>query len=190
MKSERRHELQKNQLADWLAGVIEKIKPYQNAILGVVILAVAVAAGLSWWTQRSAGKEAEAWDQVFAVMARGRMEPGEFEDIVDKYPGTDVAHWAATMAGDLRLAMGCNALFENKAAANQELRGAGEQDGAVDHYLKVLEESDNPMLRERATFGLAAPERRWVNWTRRNSATSKSPKNGPTGPTPPWPPND
>ncbi len=39
MKSERRHELHTNALADWLGGIIERIRPYQTTLLGVVLLA-------------------------------------------------------------------------------------------------------------------------------------------------------
>ncbi len=40
MKAERRHELQHNELADWLAATAERLRPYSRAILGVTIAAV------------------------------------------------------------------------------------------------------------------------------------------------------
>ena len=43
MKSEERHKLQQNELADWLGRSYAVIKPYANAILAVVLLAVVVA---------------------------------------------------------------------------------------------------------------------------------------------------
>ena len=43
MKSEERHKLQQNELADYLAKVVEKIKPYQNAILGGIILVLVLS---------------------------------------------------------------------------------------------------------------------------------------------------
>ena len=38
MKSERRHELQHNELAEWLAKSAQAIKPYQNIIFAAVVL--------------------------------------------------------------------------------------------------------------------------------------------------------
>ena len=46
MKSEERHKLQQNELADWLGRSYALIKPYANAILAVVLLA-AVIVGLT-----------------------------------------------------------------------------------------------------------------------------------------------
>ncbi len=155
MKGERRHELEKNELADWLAKWIERIKPYQNAILGTVLLVAVASVGYSWWAGQSSGNRAAAWDAFHRAIwdlsrAQTSPSPTDFEAIVDDFPDTDVALWARAMAGDLHLAFGCDALFRNKAVANQELREA------VDHYLKVLESgTHNSILRQRATFGLA-----------------------------------
>ncbi len=149
MKSERRHELQKNQLADWLTANVEKAKPYQNAILGVVLLVVVASVGYAWWSQRAKDKEAEGWDFFYAAMSEGGQQPGEFEDIIDQYPGAPVALWAAVIAGDLHLTQGCNTLLLDKTEANRQLHEA------ADLYLKLLDETRIPMLREQATFGLA-----------------------------------
>ena len=40
MKSERRHELQHNDLAEWIITAYERIVPYRNALLGVGLLAI------------------------------------------------------------------------------------------------------------------------------------------------------
>ena len=45
MKGERRHELEKNELAAWLAKTFGVVIPYQNAILGAVLLVAVVAVG-------------------------------------------------------------------------------------------------------------------------------------------------
>lgn len=147
MKSERRHELEKNELADWLADLINTIKPYQNAILAVLILAVATVGGYAWWGRQSAAKTADGWDQFYAAFSQGGT--ADFDQIAEKYPNTHLGHWAAVIAGDLHLNIGCKLLFINKANANQELRHA------VDHYTTVRRQSRREMLLERATYGLA-----------------------------------
>ncbi len=147
MKGERRHELEQNILADWLAGVIEEIKPYKNLIFGTVLLAIAAMLVYSWWSRESATETAAAWNSFYKARATG--SPAEFDKVVEQFPGSHVAHWAAVVAGDAYLAQGCNQLFSSKATANQDLRKA------VDDYLIVLNGSRESMLRERATFGMA-----------------------------------
>jgi len=147
MKGQRRHELKQNDLADWLAGVFQTVKPYQNAILGVVVLAVVGTAAYAWWSRQSSARAAAGWDDFYTAISSGN--PAKFDRLIEQYPDTPVAQHAAVVAGDLHLAYGCNMLFVNKASANQELRKA------VEHYLTVLGQSPKPMLREQATFGLA-----------------------------------
>ncbi|MHC4179272.1 MAG: YfgM family protein [Planctomycetota bacterium] len=157
MKGERRHELERNELADWLARAFEKIKPYQNAILGGVLLVSVIWVGYAWWYWPSAGSRVMAWDTFHRVswrLSQGVRTPTEsaadFEDIAADYPDTEVALWARVMAADLHLAEGCDTLFYDRALANQQLQEA------VEHYLAILgSDSSGPELRQRATFGLA-----------------------------------
>jgi tetratricopeptide (TPR) repeat protein len=153
MKGERRHELERNELADWLAKTFAKIKPYQNAILGVVLLVVVATVGYLWWARQSTGSRTTGWDAFHAAfwrLTQGESSATDFESIADQYPDTDVALWARVMAADLHLAVGCDMLFNNKGIANQELRDA------EDDYLKILNaKRSSSELRERATFGLA-----------------------------------
>lgn len=148
MKRERRHELEQNELADWLAKLFERTKPYQTAILAVVILVAVAVGGYLWWSRQSAQRTTAGWDQFYR--AQQSHDPADFEAVLEDYPDADAARWARAMAADLRLAIGCDALFEDKSFAKQQLREA------VDHYLRLLEDDHcGPMLRQRATFGLA-----------------------------------
>ena len=147
MKGERRHELEQNELADWLVDIINTVKTYKNAILAVLILSVVTIGGYTWWVRQSAAATADGWDQFYSAFAQGGTT--EFDQIAEQYPGTHLGHWAAVIAADLHLNIGCNLLFFNKANANQELRHA------VDHYTTVRRQSRRGMLLERSTYGLA-----------------------------------
>lgn len=147
MKRERRHELHRNALADWLIKSWEMIKPYLNAVLiGVIVLMLAVLA-YTWMSGSSASKEANAWDSVFLAMGAGNTS--ELERTVEQYPKTIAADWAAVVAGDLYLQAGCEELFRTKATAADELQRA------LDKYKVVLANSREAVVRERATYGLA-----------------------------------
>ena len=67
MKTERRHELETNQLADSLGHWADAIRPYANSIL-VGILALVVAAAVYRAQRRTAAETAAAWDEYFAAI--------------------------------------------------------------------------------------------------------------------------
>jgi len=153
MKRERRHELQTNALADWLAGVISVIKPYRHAILVVALVLGLACVLVGWWTRQAATGAEQAWEELHrAVEANREMmfaNTAPLDDLVDKYPATEVAYWAAMVAADLYLKQGCEQVMRDKAAANQQLQKA------LEHYLTILKECREAALRERATFGAA-----------------------------------
>ncbi|MEE8452926.1 MAG: hypothetical protein V3R99_13455 [Thermoguttaceae bacterium] len=156
MKSERRHDLEKNDLADRLAKGVETVKPYQNALLAGILLILVVTISYTWWVRRSATASEVGWDDFYAALTKLGSGPGgfddamsEFDDIIEAHPKTHLAHWTAAVAGDLRLEMGCNQLFRNKANAKQELKHA------IELYEMLRSETRSPRLRQRAIFGLA-----------------------------------
>ena len=59
MKSERRHELQHNELATWLIKSAEAIKPYQNIILAAVVVVLVGLLGYTLWLRDAAGAPAK-----------------------------------------------------------------------------------------------------------------------------------
>jgi hypothetical protein len=151
MKSEERHKLQQNELADYLAKTLEKLKPYQNAIFGVIILLLAVYFLTAWVRARSAGKLAEASTQFNLALdeAQGSGDTAALIAILKDYPDSPVAATAAVTAADIHLNNGCNSLMENKAKANKDLADA------VDLYQKILPNLSNSFLIAQAKFGLA-----------------------------------
>ncbi|HPP53336.1 MAG TPA: tetratricopeptide repeat protein, partial [Thermoguttaceae bacterium] len=94
--------------------------------------------------------EAEAaWQEVLMNMAVAREKPSELEKTAENFTGSEPGQWAALLAAEAYLANGCDALFQNKAEAREYLNRSREL------FQRVLDESRNEMLRERATFGLA-----------------------------------
>lgn len=145
MKSERRHELQVNELAVWLERTMAQVKPHVNTILaGVAVVVVLIAVG-SWWSHYSRQGNAKAWDELYL----GMNDPSQLDHVSERYTGTNVAAWAKLVASDDRLSQGCFLLFSNKATAIQSLRKAEEG------YSDVLQNSRESRQRERALFGRA-----------------------------------
>jgi len=148
MKSERRHELERNELAEWLLGAYKRFKPYEKLLLGTLAFALVVLLIYTVSARYSSARSAEGWtefDEAFSLGAGG----ANYEGIIESYGDTDLGNWAAVIAADAYLGSGCNQLFVNKADAFRDLKRA------VEHYMNVLEKSQQPLIRERATFGLA-----------------------------------
>ena len=147
MKSERRHELQHNELADWLAKSAEMLKPYQNIALAVGAVVLVAVLGYTWWSRESAAQATQAWDEINAVLEGGNV--AKLAKVIDDYPNTNVAQMSALMLADSYLGEGCARLFVNKATAQEDLNRA------VRLYESVRQESPASSLLARATFGLA-----------------------------------
>ena len=146
MKSERRHELEHNELADWTVNVAEKVKPYINVIVGGAIVVVLLAVAISLWGESKRRASSDAWGTYYDALSR--QNPDLFQDVIELYPSSEAAQWATVSIGDIHLRNGCNELFSDKANANQEL------DLAIESY-KAAKGSGNSLLSQQAYFGLA-----------------------------------
>lgn len=147
MKSEERHRLEQNVLADWLGQWIVRIKPYLVTLL-IAAVALAAVAGLTmWWMTNSARGSAEAWDRLYAALEEGNAS--KLEAMNEDFKGTNVGQWGAVLGADLRLNNGSRLLADKKPEA------FGELDRAVKGYTSVLERARDGEIRARAYFGRA-----------------------------------
>ena len=147
MKSERRHELEKNELADRLASGIESTRSYLPIILGGlgVLLVLAVAWGIYGSYSRS--QASLAWTDFYFNLTRA--EADAFVDVAEDYPNSPAASWARQIAGDNYLQRGIAALYRDKSEAT-ELIGK-----AIDAFEEVEQQARQPDLRAKALLGLA-----------------------------------
>ena len=160
MKTERRHELQTNVLADTLGRWIVAVKPYTTVIVGAI--AVAIIAVVAWGllTQRAAAKQEQAWDEFnvarevyLRTKSRGGTDMemvkaiGEIEAVIEDNKDTPVGYWAELMLGNHYLGKGVGELFSNRERARKTFAKA------VTHYTQATE-SDEQELKQRAYFGL------------------------------------
>ena len=148
MKAEKRHELEKNELADWIGEHIEAAKPYAPTI-GIVLVGGTLAALLAIYLMGTSGTAAaRAWSSYFtAVNERDPEIP--LEQFVKDLPDTPASLWAEQTLGDINLIQGSQALFSNREEAKKLL------DKAETSLTKVNAEAKNPMLQARAKLSLA-----------------------------------
>jgi hypothetical protein len=157
MKSERRHELQHNDLAEWILKCYEQVVPYKNALLGTGLLLIVLLIGVSLWRSHSLAQAGEAWNSlgypigipVFTPNFPDEKTISVMERASQTYPGTAAAQWAQVFAGDTALMVGTNKVLTEKKVGIDYLNQAREL------YDKALKEITIPAAREQAMFGRA-----------------------------------
>ena len=146
MKSDRRHQLQHNQLADAIGDWTVKLKPYARLIGGLIVLLVVAVVAYGYVTARNQEQIVIGWDEYLEAFDSQDRE--RLLQVAQKYDGTSVAPVARIAAADLALSEGCQRLFRNKANARDTLGQA------VDNYQTVLRIAQDEVYKQRALFGL------------------------------------
>jgi tetratricopeptide (TPR) repeat protein len=164
MKTARRHELQHNQLADWLGEKIEEVTPYSRTITAVVVGILALIAVMVIYNNRSNATEEAAWTAYFVALDHSR-EAGFTRDgrtrnvradllddltkVTTAYPKQAAGSWARLTMASMQLDQGIEDLFKDRETSKEEL------EDATKNFEKVLAASNDSSLKEQATLGLA-----------------------------------
>ena len=151
MKSERRHELRENDLADSVEQLSERLRPYVTPILSVAIgVLVLVFVGL-FVSSRWEATRSESWDTCLSALVTGDQEG--FREVILRYPGTPAAQWSELILADRNLSEATDLLFAKMNPENDVARERLEMAAAA--YADVLSQRPTGMVAERATMGLA-----------------------------------
>ncbi|MBI2480204.1 MAG: hypothetical protein HYV60_16695 [Planctomycetia bacterium] len=146
MKTDRRHELQTNVLADWIGKHLQQSQGYAKTVLAVILLVAAAAIAGMFLAKDQAARSQVSWNQFF--QAFGERDPEALELVAAANQGTTASVWAHLAEADLRLAEGIGDLYTNRDNAKQNLAAAER------NYLAVDSAAKEKILRERAWFGL------------------------------------
>ena len=147
MKSERRHDLQTNELAGTLGSGIEKVQPFVQYVVGGLVIAALAAIGWGVYTSFARKNAAAAWTEYYFTLNTGDAE--SFKAIADKHPGSAAAVWAQQTAGDEYLADGIDALYRDRGQGTELIKSA------IKSFEEVSQAAPSDDLRTRATLGLA-----------------------------------
>lgn len=145
MKSEHRHELQRNDLGQ----IALQAKPWleqhgMTLLASVVVALVAIVGWLVWSTQPPA--DAEAWNKLNTAQT-----VDDFGAIADKSPDTLAGAWARLRMAELNLEEGMMKAFTDRELALKDLKRAHEEFDQVLSGKVSLPEG----ARQRALLGLA-----------------------------------
>jgi tetratricopeptide (TPR) repeat protein len=148
MKSERRHELQQNELADWLGEKIEATKPYATQIaLGVVLVVLAIF-GAAWFFGGDDSVAARSWESYQVAMNQPRDRELQLQKVMKEFPSAPAALWAQMAIGDQNASEGARAMFSDRPEAQKQLKQAESA------YKFVVAAAKDPQLKGRAEYGL------------------------------------
>ncbi|KLU05137.1 putative transmembrane protein [Rhodopirellula islandica] len=147
MNSERRHQLNENELAGVLDKLNHSIEPYSKTIaLGVAAFFVAVL-GYGVYSSTRSDNRSDATLQLIDASITGDTE--SLATIAAQYPKTSAAAWARLYQGGQQMGLGFSSLYTSRDEAETLL------DDAVDAYKQAMELSNDAMIQSRAHYGLA-----------------------------------
>lgn len=150
MKAERRHELQENQLASWLAEKYVDVRPYLTAaVAGVAVLALAWA-GWSWYSKSAATAQAETWNRFYkAVSESSANDDTPLRDFIRDFPKDP-----AGLAAQQRLAIILMSKGANSQLVGRDASRAAYQE-AIENFAQVRTATDDVSLKRFATLQIA-----------------------------------
>ena len=148
MKTERRHELQTNWLADRVGDAILVTKPYMKAVTGVLLAAVVVWGAYLVISYRAEAEEANGWNKLWDGLLGGNTGLEDIQSLSDSSPKRQTGEWAQLIIADNDLTNGVGLLFVEKKAGRDAIHNA------LDNYKSVLQNSTDPLVREHALFGV------------------------------------
>lgn len=146
MKTERRHELQHNELADWLLGTAERVKPHVTRIAALLLAVLVVYGVYRFIHAQTSVKQQAGWNAYYQASQTGNTN--ELQAIARDYAGEQVSYWALLRLADVQLNDGIDDLFINTPEGRKKV------DQAAANYDAVLKGNADAPLRERALFGL------------------------------------
>ena len=147
MKSERRHELETNDLADWLGHASTTVQPYFKTVLAAVLLLIAVLVGRSMLASSSQRQNNESWSAFFA--SRTLQSADAMRDVAKQFPRAKATPWALQLAGEFGLREGIEKLLIDRDKAKEILKQS------ADDYSLAIQKATDQAVQKRASLGLA-----------------------------------
>jgi hypothetical protein len=144
MSSDERHELDKNDLADFLLNTWDRIRPYLGYVaLGLLVVAVGSVAA-TFMNQAARAKMQEGWGVLAAATT-----PDSLSQVMADYPNTTLAHLAQVRLGWIRFNEGKDRLVDDRGEAIRLLTES------VENFEAILGSSASESTKVQAYLGVA-----------------------------------
>ena len=147
MKTERRQELNQNELAQTVNTTLDKFMPYWQYVAAAAVILFTVYFVTMFVINSQRKAEELGWSTFFSAKA------GRSADALDELAATQgdspVAVWAQESAAQARLTEACAAVHRDRAAAKEGFQSA------LTGFQSVLSASPDTLLAQRASWGVA-----------------------------------
>jgi len=148
MKTERRHELEKNTLADWLGHKIVWAEENARLIAGVVAGIVIIGIVYAVLSNRSQERDVSAWNSYFT--ASSTNDSKGLETLAKESPDLLAGQMADLRLADIALAEGLELI------STDGKKGQDKINESKTYYSAVADRARDPWLKQRAALGLAS----------------------------------
>lgn len=150
MKTERRHDLETNELARYTAEGIEKVKPFSGQLLGVALFVVGGFILYSFWNSSNDSKAAAAWTDYFLAFSTTDQEMVNLQRVAlnDRHGGTVMQEWAHVTWADRQTALASYQYLSDREATQERLATVSSI------YEELIKGATEPQVVNRARFGL------------------------------------
>lgn len=148
MKTERRHELQTNDLAVWLTKFIEKYRSQAGLLIGLASLGLIAWLAMTYMAKSAERASAGAWSSYFQATEMIGESEGQFDVVANNYAETAAGQWARFSAASNLLGQATRLTFSDREEAKAKIKKAKE------HFESLINVNDE-LLRPRAMLGLA-----------------------------------
>jgi hypothetical protein len=150
MKSEQRHRLETNVMAEQLGDWIDRLRPYATSVAGILLFVFIAMFAWSYLSGSSSSWQSQAWDAYNDAVASPTMPNLEMlRESAEAHPGTKMQQLADITWADGQVWLATRDFLYNKAGVNDALGRA------TTAYQGILQSSDDVRLQIRARLGLA-----------------------------------
>ena len=144
MKSEERHQLLTNDLGVEIERTVGFFERHLGLLIGLISAALLLGGLIYWFTRTVESESAEGWTLLDSAQ---NLE--EFGTVIDKFKGKPPAQWAQLFVAETNLKTAMPLMFTNRDIALTDIKAARQG------FESLLQEKTDPMIRERALWGLA-----------------------------------
>ena len=148
-KTERRHELQQNELAAYLEKVNKQIEPYSKPILGVVLVVMAVGIGWSFYSSEQEADSSFATLELIKATSAQMIDPEDLDTVNSEFPETSAGKLAKLYQGLALVNEGNDLIYEDPESATETLNAG------IKVLTNIAEGNSEPLIKSRAYLGIA-----------------------------------
>jgi hypothetical protein len=148
MKSQRRHDLEKNLLAERLTDWGDRLRPYSKVITATAVAALVVVIVWLVASRYAAAQRQRAWDVYTYAMNSADPDWDALREAAEEHAGTPMGDMAGITWADAELRLATENYFADEDQAQKHLKNA------ITAYRRLIDKADDATIANRARLGM------------------------------------